>query len=549
MSTAAKEDIEWWIHEVSKWNGRSLQATLPELEIETDASLTGWGAYCQGNLTGGRWSEEEQSLHINELELLAAQFALRAVLKNVRDVSVLLKSDNVTTVAYINHLGGTRSRVLVNISKELWLWCLQRGIALKAQHLPGKENLKADFVSRHLRDRTDWILNPALFNLINQMWGPLQVDLFATRFSRQLPRYFSWRPDPEAEATDAFHQDWRNLKAYGHLSVVPHCSSSGKGSLPESDIGPGNSMLIDTAMVFLAYGNAGGFSPRSPRPSPVPGGHAFPQLQLPSTNNPTSVGHMEGLTGQLRAEAISEGAINLILASWREKTNATYNSAWRKWERWCAAHTTDPFSASIANVLEFLTEEFKAGREYRSLNCYRSAISSTNLPIQGFAVGKHPLVCRLLKGTYNLRPPQPKYSSLWEVGKVLAYLHYSGDNAGLSLKKLTMKLVMLLALVLAHRSSDLVRLSVVGVNVLPQAVSIPLTGLAKQSRPGHADQSSVIIASFEADPYLCPVACFKEYVAQTVTLRVHNSLQLFIVMAKTHKPVLSCTIARWIKES
>ena len=74
---------------------------------------------------------------------------------------------------------------------------------------------------------------------------------------------------------------------------------------------------------------------------------------------------------------------------------------------------------------------------------------------------------------------------------MLAYLHQSGDNARLSLKELTMKLAMLLALVLAHRSSDLVHLSVVGVIVLQQAVavSIPLTGLAKQSRPGHADQS------------------------------------------------------------
>ena len=130
---------------------------------------------------------------------------------------------------------------------------------------------------------------------------------------------------------------------------------------------------------------------------------------------------------------------------------------------------------------------------------------------------------------------------------MLAYLHQSGDNAGLSLKELTMKPAMLLALVLTHRSSNLVRLSVLGVNVLPQAVSIPLTGLAKQSRPGHADQSSVIIASFEADPYLCPVACFKEYVAQTVTLWAHYSPQLFIAMAKPHKPVFSCTIARWIK--
>ena len=57
------------------------------------------------------------------------------------------------------------------------------GQHLKAQHLPGKENLNADFMCRHLRDRTDWILNPTLFDLINQMWGPLQVDIFAMRLS------------------------------------------------------------------------------------------------------------------------------------------------------------------------------------------------------------------------------------------------------------------------------------------------------------------------------------------------------------------------------
>ena len=214
-------------------------------------------------------------------------------------------------------------------------------------------------------------------------------------------------------------------------SMVPHRSSFSEGSLPESDVGSGNSMLADTAMVSPADGDAHRFSPSSSGSTPVPSGHAFSQLRLPSSNDPSSVGRMEGLRGHLRAEAISEGAINLILASWREKTNATYNSAWRKWERWCTTHNTDPFSANIANVLEFLTEEFKAGRGYRSLNCYRSAISSTHLPIQGFAVGKHPLVCRLLKGTFNLRPPQPKYFCFWEVGKVLSFLHQSGDNANL----------------------------------------------------------------------------------------------------------------------
>ena len=44
--------------------------------------------------------------------------------------------------------------------------------------------------------------------------GPLQVDMFASRLTHQLPCYFSWRPDPAAEATDAFTQDWSQFQGY-----------------------------------------------------------------------------------------------------------------------------------------------------------------------------------------------------------------------------------------------------------------------------------------------------------------------------------------------
>ena len=31
------------------------------------------------------------------------------------------------------------------------------------------------------------------------------------RLTHQLPRYFSWRSDPAAEATDAFTQNWNQI--------------------------------------------------------------------------------------------------------------------------------------------------------------------------------------------------------------------------------------------------------------------------------------------------------------------------------------------------
>ena len=153
---------------------------------------------------------------------------------------------------------------------------------------------------------------------------------------------------------------------------------------------------------------------------------------------------------------------------------------------------------------------------YRSLNCYRSAISSVHLPVDGFQVGQHPLVTRLLKGVFNSRPPMPRYKDTWEVSKVLRYL----PNESLSLKDLTKKLAMLLALSLANRSSDLVRLSLEGRRYTPDRVNISPVGLAKQSNPQRTSgRLPVFIPIFQEDQLLCPVACLQVYKKRTAQLR------------------------------
>ena len=63
---------------------------------------------------------------------------------------------------------------------------------------------------------------------------------------------------------------------------------------------------------------------------------------------------------------------------------------------------------------------------------------------------------------FNLRPPCPRYAVTWEVTQVLACVRSWGDNVKLDRKHVTRKLVVLLALVLAHRSSNLIRLSLNG---------------------------------------------------------------------------------------
>ena len=57
---------------------------------------------------------------------------------------------------------------------------------------------------------------PLVFQSILDHFPFLEVGLFATRLTFQLPSFLMWRPDPLAEATDAFFQDWRDLKAYAN---------------------------------------------------------------------------------------------------------------------------------------------------------------------------------------------------------------------------------------------------------------------------------------------------------------------------------------------
>lgn len=204
-------------------------ADKPSLTIESDASKTGWGATCEGKRTGGPWSPEESQWHIDCLEALAAFLAAKCFVRDRKSITVLLKLDSMTAVTYIDKLGGTVSPRLNHIVKELWLWCLNRDITVVAEHLPGVLNTIADEKFRVMKDRSDWKLNPQIFQIIQEKWGPLEVDLFASRLTTQLERFFSWRPDPEAEALDAFNLDWSALQGRSYANppwnLVGSCKS------------------------------------------------------------------------------------------------------------------------------------------------------------------------------------------------------------------------------------------------------------------------------------------------------------------------------------
>ena len=223
LTPQCKAELRWWLLHMESWNGRAIINSGPDMIIQTDASTKGWGAYLEGRPASsginGIWSEAESQLHINCLELKAAELAVRTLARNKTALHIHLKMDNITALSHINKLGGTRSQRLTEITKSLWEFCLKKKIHLTAEYLPGSMNIIADKLSRNFHDSSNWRLNPQLFKVLDQRWGPLMIDLFADRLNAQTPTYYSWKQDPQAAGSDAFLWPW-NGKCY---AFPPFC--------------------------------------------------------------------------------------------------------------------------------------------------------------------------------------------------------------------------------------------------------------------------------------------------------------------------------------
>ena len=53
LNKECQNDLQWWIDQLSTWNGRSIISPAPDLIITTDASLKGWGQCVREFIPGG----------------------------------------------------------------------------------------------------------------------------------------------------------------------------------------------------------------------------------------------------------------------------------------------------------------------------------------------------------------------------------------------------------------------------------------------------------------------------------------------------------------
>ena len=192
----------------------------------------------------------------------------------------------------------------------------------------------------------------------------------------------------------------------------------------------------------------------------------------------------------LQKSEISPDIVEIIMHSWRDSTHKQYRVYINKWLQFCGEGSHDPLHPTVRSMLLFLHSLFQKGLSCSALNTARSAVSNIDMNSRGdqehTQVGRHFLVCRYLKGVFNKRKPVPKYNSIWSVDIVLDFLSLYWPLDKITLKELTLKLVMLIALTTGQRYQTLTFMDISErfMQRYRERFDFALTDKLKQDRPG-----------------------------------------------------------------
>ncbi len=125
----------WRNPDLFSW-GVPLGLVTSRVVVTTDASTRGWGAVCEGMSALGLWSEPQSRWHINRLELEAVFLALKDFRPQLEQRHVLIRTDTMCVVSYINHQGGICSRALYKQAANLLLWADHHFLSIRVVMRP-----------------------------------------------------------------------------------------------------------------------------------------------------------------------------------------------------------------------------------------------------------------------------------------------------------------------------------------------------------------------------------------------------------------------------
>ena len=89
-----------------------------------------------------------------------------------------------------------------------------------------------------------------------------------------------------------------------------------------------------------------------------------PSFQSGESTPSSQEAHPSGvqiIRNSLTTRGISQKAAKVILQSWKESTHKQYSVYFRKWVLFCSSRGFDPYKATPAQALDFMTDLFEQG--------------------------------------------------------------------------------------------------------------------------------------------------------------------------------------------
>ena len=276
---------------------------------------------------------------------------------------------------------------------------------------------------------------------------------------------------------------------------------------------------------------------------------ALQQKSETSTTQKISATRMQSVRDRFRSQGLSEDATEFVMSSWRESTQQMYDVYIRQWVRYAREKKVDQFSPPLTTAINFLAQLAKRDLSYSAVCTARSALSSYLCTYDGAAFGCNELVKRLMKGVFEKKPALPRCKNTWDVNIVLKELETWIPTEKLTLKELTYKLCMLIALLSGQRCQTIQALQITpdAMQLTDSKCTFHVNSLLKHSRRG-THQAPIELHSFKTKESLCVVRVLQEYLNRTRKLR-GDCPNLFVTLLAPHTAAVTDTISRWLKET
>lgn len=209
LTEASKQELQFWSSSLEDYNSQPLwQSPSAVRLVYSDASDTGYGGYLVEHGTcvaHGHWAVTEAGKSSTWRELVAVARVLEPIAHRLCGERVRWFTDNQNVVRILTV--GSKKPELQQEAIHVFALAMRHQIRLEPEWIPRDENQFADYLSR-IVDHDDWQINPLVFQMVDNLWGPHTVDRFASQYNAQLPRFNSRFACVGTEAIDAFTVSW-----------------------------------------------------------------------------------------------------------------------------------------------------------------------------------------------------------------------------------------------------------------------------------------------------------------------------------------------------